>query len=105
MDIEAHECRAVLGSPGIFSDPRFDIIAISIEWNYVSNGKISDLCPLPKLKSFVQLLVQNSFEPTDYRQGCQMATFDPFLSLDCAGVEGGGSAIQDKEGIKFCSAA
>ena len=69
MDIEAHECRAVLGSPGIFSDPRFDIIAISIEWNYVSNGKISDLCPLPKLKIFVQLLVQNSFEPTDYRTG------------------------------------
>ena len=24
------------------------------------------------------------------RQGCQMAKFDPFLSLDCARVEGGG---------------
>ena len=35
MDTEAHECRAVMGSQGIFSDPRFDIIAISIEWNYV----------------------------------------------------------------------
>ena len=29
-------------------------------------------------------------------QGCQMAKFDPFLSLNCARVE---------EGIKFCSAA
>ena len=37
-------------------------------------------------------------------QGCQMAKFDPFLSLDCAGVEGGG-AIQGKEGIKFGSVA
>ena len=37
-------------------------------------------------------------------QGCQMAKFDPFLSLDCARVEGKG-AIQGKEGIKFCSAA
>ena len=28
--------------------------------------------------------------------------FDPFLSLDCARVEGGG-VIQGKEGVKFCS--
>ena len=69
MDIEAHECRAVLGSQAIFSDPRFDIIAISIEWNYVKNGEIIDLCPLDMLKSFVRLLVQNSFEPTEYRSG------------------------------------
>ena len=33
---------------------------------------------------------------------CQMAKFDPLLSLDCTRVEGGG-AIQGKEGIKFCS--
>ena len=26
----------------------------------------------------------------DGGQGCQMAKFDPFLSLDCARVEGGG---------------
>ena len=31
------------------------------------------------------------------KQGCQMAKFDPFLSLDCARVEGGG--------IKFCQLA
>ena len=68
MDIEAHECRAFMGSQGIFSDPRFDIIAISIEWNYVKDGQVIDLCPLPMLKSFVRLLVQNSFEPTEYRE-------------------------------------
>ena len=40
------------------------------------------------------------------RQGCQMAKFDPFLSLDCARVDRGrGGAIQGKEGIKFCSVA
>ena len=34
-------------------------------------------------------------------QGCQLAKFDPFLSLDCPrwGI------IQGKEGIKFCSVA
>ena len=36
-------------------------------------------------------------------QGCQMAKFDPLLSLDCARVEGVGGTIQGKEGIKFCS--
>ena len=33
-----------------------------------------------------------------------MVKFDPFLSLDCARVEGGG-AIQGKEGIKLCHLA
>ena len=29
------------------------------------------------------------------KQGCQVAKFDPFLSLDCTGLEGGGGrAIQ-----------
>ena len=30
-------------------------------------------------------------------QGCQMAKFDPFLSLDCAGVEGGAGDARSKE--------
>ena len=35
-----------------------------------------------------------------------MAKIDPFLSLDCARVEGvGGGAIHAKEGINFCSIA
>ena len=48
----------------------------------------------------------------DFTQGCQMAKFDPFLSLDCARVEGLGAqgggregAIQGKEGIKSCCVA
>ena len=42
---------------------------------------------------------------TLYGQGCQMAKIYPFLSLDCARVEGMGGAIQGKQGIKFCSVA
>ena len=38
-------------------------------------------------------------------KGCQMAEFDPFLSLDYARVEGVAGAIKGKEGIKFCSVA
>ena len=37
-------------------------------------------------------------------QRCQMAKFDPLLSLDCAEWRAG-RAIQGKERIKFCSAA
>ena len=33
---------------------------------------------------------------------CYAAKFDPFLSLDCARVEGG---VKGKEGIKFCHLA
>ena len=39
---------------------------------------------------------------TNDNHGCQIAKFDPFLSLDQGGGRGGG--IQGKEGIKFCSA-
>ena len=46
-------------------------------------------------------------ETGGHNQGCQMAKFDPFLSLDCARVEGVGlgGATQGKEGIKFCCVA
>ena len=40
-------------------------------------------------------------ECSSYTHGCQMAKFDPFLSLDCAPALHPG-AIQGKEGIKFC---
>ena len=70
MDIEKYECRAILGSQGIFSDSRFNITAISTEWNYVlEGGKISELCPYAYLKHLVQFLVQNSYKPTDYHSG------------------------------------
>ena len=40
-------------------------------------------------------------------QCCQMTKFDPFLSSDCARVEGvgAGQSKERKEGIKFCSVA
>ena len=70
MDIELYECRAILGSMGIFSDPRFSIIAISTEWNYVlPSGKISDLCPSNDMEQLVEFLVGKSFEPSEGRMG------------------------------------
>ena len=35
------------------------------------------------------------------RQGCQMAKFDPFLSLDCARVEGVGAQSKERKGSNF----
>ena len=34
-------------------------------------------------------------------QGCQMAKFDPFLSLDCAGTEGVGAQSKERKGSNF----
>ena len=34
-------------------------------------------------------------------QGCQVAKFDPFLSLDCARVEGVGAASKERKGLSF----
>ena len=36
-------------------------------------------------------LVESKDLITVWKQGCQMAKFDPFLSLDCAGLEGVGA--------------
>ena len=39
-------------------------------------------------------------------QGCQMAKFDPFLSLDCAKgprVEGGGAQSKERKGSNFAA--
>ena len=35
---------------------------------------------------------------THARHGCQMAKFDPFLSLDCARVEGVGAQSKERKG-------
>ena len=37
------------------------------------------------------------------RQGCQMAKFDPFLSLDCARVEGVGAQSKEWKGSNFAA--
>ena len=36
-------------------------------------------------------------------QGCQMAKFDPFLSLYCAGVEGVGAQSKERKGSNFAA--
>ena len=37
------------------------------------------------------------------RQGCQMAKLDPFLSLDCARVEGVGAQSKERKGSNFAA--
>ena len=39
----------------------------------------------------------------DLFHGCQMAKFDPFLSLDCARVEGAGAQSKERKGSKFAA--
>ena len=36
-------------------------------------------------------------------QGCQMAKFDPFLSLDCARLEGVGAQSKERKGSNFAA--
>ena len=36
-------------------------------------------------------------------QGCQMAKFDPFLSLGCARVEGEGAQSKERKGSNFAA--
>ena len=38
-----------------------------------------------------------------YKQGCQMAKFDPSLSLDCARVEGVGAHSKERKGSNFAA--
>ena len=65
--------------------PPFDPVAVAIFFRWAPTENVVRFFAIPD-------------------QGCQMAKFDPFLSLDCAWVEGvSGGAIQGKEGIKFCS--
>ena len=35
--------------------------------------------------------------------GCQMAKFDPFLSLDCARVEGVGAQSKERKELNFAA--
>ena len=39
----------------------------------------------------------------DDAQGCQMAKFDPFLSLDCARSEGVGAQSKERKGSNFAA--
>ena len=51
----------------------------------------------PQWEKDVVYLVQFPTAP-HCRQGCQRAKFDPFLSLDCARVEGVGAQSKERKG-------
>ena len=40
---------------------------------------------------------------SEHLQCCQMAKFDPFLSLDCARVEGVGAQSKERKGLNFAA--
>ena len=44
---------------------------------------------------------QSSLMAVSSEHGCQMAKFDPFLSLDCARVEGVGAQSKERKGSNF----
>ena len=93
--------RIVAGTRYDYRDPRMTEMARKV----VAISRASP--PMPNLTWFVPVLGR-IFPSTDtyLNQGCQMAKFDPFLSLDCARVEGvGRNPRKGKEGIKFCSVA
>ena len=46
-------------------------------------------------------LGRNADDGDGHSQGCQMAKFDPFLSLDCARVEGVGAQSKERKGSNF----
>ena len=54
--------------------------------------------PTPRLQS---LVLQEKTQ--DLYHGCQIAKFDPFLSLDCARVEGVGAQSKERKGSNFAA--
>ena len=42
-------------------------------------------------------------EQVSFNHGCQMAKFDPFLSLDCAMLEGVGAQSKERMGSNFAA--
>ena len=55
--------------------------------------------PLFKYINQLKLYLSTAF----MGQGCQMAKFDPFLSLDCARVEGVGAQSKERKGSNFAA--
>ena len=75
-----------------------------------STPQLSPRFPPPFTTPFTCETTPRSFSPSNCADappgslhGFQMAKLDPFLSLDCATVEGMGVQSKEKEGIKFCS--
>ena len=54
-------------------------------------------------KDYVKTLMLSGKSDAVSDQGCQMAKFDPFLSLDCARVEGVGAQSKERKGSNFAA--
>ena len=62
------ECKALLGSPGIFSMPGVNIPYIVVKWFMVERLPDDSLryhthCPLEMVKATTELLVSNGYSP------------------------------------------
>ncbi len=70
-----YECRAILGSRGLFTDQRFDIPMFSTEWNYVlAPGRYHELCPFEMMRELVHFLTGLGYVPHEYVSGTAMNT-------------------------------
>ena len=73
------------------------VSATTVNYNGIS---LSDIGPfLAACRANQQGRTQERF----LKQGCQMAKFDPFLSLDCARVEGKGAQRKQRKGSNFAA--
>ena len=86
--------------PFAFAKSRTHCIAIELESKTVTGSvELDDLDPV---LSFAADCHSGSVVfLTAHRQGCQMAKFDPFLSLDCTRVEGVGMQSKERKGSNF----
>ena len=71
IDIEHFECRALLGSPWIFTEANIFIPYIVMEWTYLTRKGPRKFyptsCPVEKLRSMAQLLSRSGYRP--YKEG------------------------------------
>ena len=70
---------------------------------HVGLPKVGEVGGLPQQQyhlraDHINIKIQNKAN-----QGCQMAKFDPFLSLDCGRVEGAGAQSKDRKGSNFAA--
>ena len=60
-------------------------------------------CPDDEISAAEWQLSEGTKGRQSSRQGCQMAKFDPFLSLVCARVEGVGAQSKERKGSNFAA--
>ena len=79
--------------------PELDPVAVEV---FLSHGRAEDV-PLELVHHVRVRHVDEVRERLVEEQGCQMAKFDPFLSLDCARVEGVGAQSKERKGSNFAA--